>query len=66
MGDMSVRIIPTKELLNMSFPDIAESLNSPMFENVSRGTLSDSHIHRVLNNRKSDLMNNNELKEECI
>jgi hypothetical protein len=49
----------------MSFPEIAELVNSNVFENLSRGTLNNSHIHRILNNRKSDLMNKNELKEEC-
>ena len=65
MGDMSVRIIPTEQLLNMSFPDIAELVNSSAFDNVSRGTLNEGQIHRILNNRKSDLIHNNELKEEC-
>jgi hypothetical protein len=49
----------------MSFTKIAELVNSDMFDNKSRGTLDDGHIHRILNNRKSDLMNNNELIEDC-
>lgn len=65
MGDVSVKIVPTEKLLSMSLFDIAELVNSESFTNYSRGTLNDSHIHRILNNRKSDLMNNNELKEIC-
>ena len=66
MGDVSVKTIPTEQLLNMSMVDIAELVNSGIFDNVSRGSLKQSHIHRILNNRKSDLMNKNELTEQCL
>lgn len=66
MGDVSVKTIPTEQLLNMSMVDIAELVNSGIFDNVSRGSLKQSHMHRILNNRKSDLMNKNELTEECL
>ncbi len=66
MGDVSVRTVPTTTLTSMSLFDIAELVNSDVFDNVSRGSLSDGQIHRMLNNRKSDLINNNELKEECL
>lgn len=66
MGDVSVRTIPTTTLTSMSLFDIAELVNSDVFSNISRGSLSDSQMHRMLNNRKSYLMNNNELKEECL
>jgi hypothetical protein len=65
MGDVSVKAIPTELLLQMSMVEIAEMVNSPSFSANSIGTLSDGGIHRILNNRKSDLMNNNELKEDC-
>ena len=65
MGDVSVKAIPTELLLQMSMVEIAEMVNSPSFSANSRGTLSNGGIHRILNNRKSDLMNNNELKEDC-
>lgn len=65
MGDISVRTIPTDQLLSMSLVEIAKLVNSDAFNNTSRGTLQDSGIHRILNNRKSDLMNSNELKEHC-
>ena len=66
MGDVSVKTIPTAHLMELSLPDIAELVNSPVFENISRGSLGDSQIHRILNNRKSDLMNKGELVEECL
>ena len=65
MGDVSVRTIPTDQLLSMSLVDIAKLVNSDSFNNTSRGSLQESGIHRILNNRKSDLMNSNELKEHC-
>lgn len=65
MGDISVKAIPISNLMSMSLYKIAELVNSDVFTNSSRTTLDDSSIHRILNNRKSDLMNNNELIEEC-
>ena len=65
MGDISVKAIPTEQLLSMSLPQIAEAVNSNQFTNLSRGILQDSNMHRILSNRKSDLMNSNELKEQC-
>ena len=65
MGDISVKAIPTSKLMNMSLYDMAKLVNSPAFTNISRATLNDSQIHRILNNRKSDLMSRNELIEEC-
>ena len=65
MGDVSVKAIPTELLMQMSLVEIAEMVNSPSFDLGSRGTLSESGIHRVLNNVKADLMSKNELIEEC-
>lgn len=65
MGDVSVKAIPTSQLMQMPLYEIAELVNSPAFENESRRTLNDSSIHRILNNKKSDLMNRNELIEDC-
>ena len=65
MGDISVKAIPTSQLMKMPLYEIAELVNSPAFENESRRTLNDSSIHRILNNKKSDLMNRNELIENC-
>ena len=66
MGDVSVKTIPLENLMSMSMADIAELVNSGIFNNVSRGIMTESHLHRVLNNRKSDLMRKNELTEECV
>lgn len=65
MGDISVKAIPTSNLMQMSLYKMAELVNSDIFNNFSRATLDDGNIHRILNNRKSDLMNNNELIEDC-
>ena len=65
MGDVSVKAIPTELLMQMSLVEIAEMVNSPSFNLGSRGILSESGIHRVLNNVKADLMSKNELIEEC-
>lgn len=66
MGDVSVKTISPSKLVNLSLTKIASIVNSPMFENNSRSILTDGVIHRMLNNRKSDLMNKNELKEVCL
>ena len=65
MGDISVKAIPNEHLLNMSLFNMAELVNSNVFENISKGTLNDSQMHRILNNRKSDLLKKNELIEQC-
>lgn len=65
MGDISVKALPTEQLLSMSLPQIAEAVNSNQFTNLSRSILQDSNMHRILSNRKADLMNSNELKEQC-
>lgn len=65
MGDISVKTIPTEQLLNMSIVDMAELVNSDVFNNISKLTLNDNQQHRILNNRKSDLIKNNELIERC-
>ncbi len=66
MGDISVKSIPTERLLDLPLPQIAEIVNSPAFSIQSKSSLSDSNIHRILNNRKSDLISNNQLIEECL
>lgn len=66
MGDVSVKTIPTDQLLNMSLCDMAKIVNSYSFHNVSRSVLDDAQMHRMLNNKKAELIKNNELKEECI
>lgn len=65
MGDLSSNIISCENRFNKSLPEIAEIVNSNIFENISRATLTQSNIHRILNNKKSDLLKNNELIEEC-
>ena len=65
MGDISVKSIPTENLMNLSIIKIAELVNSDTFSDVSKCSLNNSHQHRMLNNIKSDLMKNNELIEEC-
>lgn len=66
MGDISVRTISNTALTGLSLYEIADLVNSDVFTNLSRSALTDSQMHRMLNNRKSDLLNNNELKEECL
>lgn len=66
MGDISVRTISNTTLTGLSLYEIADLVNSDIFTNLSRSALTDSQMHRMLNNRKSDLLNTNELKEECL
>jgi ATP-dependent phosphoenolpyruvate carboxykinase len=65
MGDFSVKTISNDRLFNMSLPEIAQLVNSNVFDNTSKTILSNSAMHRILNNKKSDLIKSNQLKEFC-
>lgn len=65
MGDFSVKTISNDKLFNMSLPEIAQLVNSNVFDNISKTILSNSAMHRILNNKKSDLIKSNQLKEFC-
>lgn len=63
MGQHSVKLVDNKYL--MSIKQIAELVKSEELNGTSSSSLTDSTIHRILDNMKSDLMSNGELKEYC-
>lgn len=64
MGNQSVKSL-NRNLYSMSLKDIAKLVDSSALNNTFSGSLSDAKIHRVLQNRKAELMEQNDLKEIC-
>ena len=64
-GDFSNKIIPDTELYSSTLESVARIVNSSEVFNNMTGTMSESFVHRVLNNYKSDLLKKGKLKEIC-
>ena len=64
-GDNSTAVIPASELIKKTFRELGEIVNSHGMENTMQSYLDTSLIHRILANKKSDLMEKRQLKEEC-
>lgn len=64
-GDNSTAVIPASELIKKTFREIGEIVNAHGMENTLQSYLDTSLIHRILANKKSDLMKEGKLKEEC-
>ena len=67
MGQDSVKTISDGRLFNMSLKQIAAEVNSMAMTNQFHGTMNveGSELHRILNNRKADLIKQNQLQEVC-
>ena len=65
MGDASVKCIPTDQLYNMSLKTLARLVNASTTQNEFFGSLQQSYLSRIMSNKKSELMNEGLLKEEC-
>ena len=64
-GDNSTAVIPASELIKKTFKELGEIVNSHGMENTIQSYLDTSLMHRILANKKSDLMKEGKLKEEC-
>lgn len=64
-GDLSNKILDDNILYNSTLAKVAKLINSSEVFNGMTGTLSESFIHRTLNNYKSDLLRTNKLVEIC-
>lgn len=64
-GDFSNKIIDSKELYTSTLEKVAKIVNSSEVFNNMTGTMSESFVHRLLNNYKSDLLKKGKLKEIC-
>lgn len=64
-GDFSNKIIDSNILYKSTLEKVAKLVNSREIFNSMTGTMSNSFIHRLLNNYKSDLLKSGKLKEVC-
>lgn len=65
MGDVSAGAIDSQAITSMNLTDLANLVNSDTFRNHFRGSLTDSAIHRTLNNKKMEMIQDRKLKEIC-
>lgn len=65
MGQYSVKSIEDSQLYNMSFKQLADIVNSELIHGDNLGSLDDASLHRMLSNKKSELMKNGDLREDC-
>lgn len=65
MGQYSVKSVPDTSLYTMSLTDLARTVNSQTFTMNSNFSMDDAKLHRMLSNKKSDLMKKGDLREEC-
>ena len=65
MGDASVKCIPQSQLYQMNLKTIAKLVGSASMNSNFNGTMNDATLNRILANKKSELINNGELREEC-
>lgn len=64
-GDNSVRVIPASERFTKTFRELGEIVNAHNMENNLQSYIDGAVMHRILANKKSDLMSNGTLIEEC-
>lgn len=62
-GKQSVKSLSS--IFNKSLIQLAEELNSDNFDIDTLGTLDDATIHRIMANTKEELINKNELMQDC-
>lgn len=62
-GKQSVKSLSS--IFEKSLIQLAEELDSDNFDIDTLGTLDDATIHRIMANTKEDLMNKNELMQDC-
>lgn len=62
-GKQSVKSLSS--IFEKSLIQLAEELDSDNFDVDTLGTLDDATIHRIMANTKEDLMNKNELMQDC-
>lgn len=65
MGDASVNCIPADQLYQMNLKTIAKLVNASTTKNNFQGAFTDSRLSRIMSNKKSELISEGLLKEEC-
>lgn len=66
MGNKSVQKAPVKDLLTFTLKDLAESVESSVLNLITPSSLNEAEIHRIMANRKSELLTSKQLREECL
>lgn len=66
MGNQSVAKAPLKELHNFTLRDLAQSVESAALNLITTSSLKEAEVHRIMANRKSELLTSKQLREECI
>lgn len=66
MGQYSVKSLDESKLYNMSLKQLATTMQSMLLNPVQLGTMDDATLHRILANKKSDLMSKGDLREDCV
>lgn len=64
-GNYSVKSLDNNEIFNKSIKELAEELESSVFNIDVAAGLNNAATHRIIANIKSDLLKSNELREEC-
>ena len=64
-GNYSVKSLEDNEIFNKSIRNLAEELESSVFNIGIASGLNSAMTHRILANTKSDLLKSGELREEC-
>ena len=65
MGDASVKCIPGDQLYQMSMKTLATLVNASSMQGDFQTALSNSMLSRILSNKKSELLKEGTLREEC-
>ena len=65
MGGASVNCIPKSQLYQMNLKKIAELVGSASMHSEFQGSMNDATLSRILANKKSELIKNGKLREEC-
>lgn len=65
MGEASVNCIPKSQLYQMNLKTLAKLVGSVSMTSDFHGTMDNATLNRILANKKSELMEKGELKEEC-
>lgn len=65
MGGASVNCIPKSQLYQMNLKTLAKLVGSTSMTSDFHGTMDNATLNRILANKKSELMEKGELREEC-
>lgn len=65
MGEISAKSVDDLSLYNMSLKDLAKAVRASSMQSIYNGMPNDPAIHRMLNNKKADLIKRGLLEEHC-